>query len=193
MFFSSSPAICQEKGKSVEDKNRSRKNVKCSENRDRLYVRQNVLEQFANILNTSIPEFEKMTGFKFYVDNERAGAFGVYDLTDLTDVDSTATDNCIEFIDKHIYHVVPFLNDYSFSHIIILENGNLKVFRSINCMDRGDKLEDVIEYLNLKLANDEDKNEIIERVKNYRKYGKYIRMDNFSRLNCKPVVNKRWK
>jgi hypothetical protein len=82
------------------------------------------------------------------------------------------------------------MNSYSFSHIIILEGGNLKVFRSINCRDRGDKLEGVIEYVTLKLAGDENKHEIIDRVINYRKYGRYVRMDNFSRLACEPAVNK---
>ena len=68
-----------------------------------------------------------------------------------------------------------------------MENGKLKIFKSINCKDRGDKLEEVIAYLNQKLANDKNKDEILERVKNYKKYGKYFKMDNYSTLVCQAV------
>jgi hypothetical protein len=187
--LSASPAaVCQEKGKAAGGKTGAGSGVKCAENGDKLYPRRGVLEQFAAILNASIPEIESSYGYKFYVRGEKAGAFGVYDLTDPSNADSTPSGDCVELIDNHIYHVVPGLYDYSFSHIIILEGGSLKVFRSINCRDRGDRLEDVIEYLNSKLAGDKNKDEIIERVTNYRKYGLYVRMDNFSRLMCKPAA-----
>ena len=159
----------------------------CPENRDKLYPRRATLERFANILNASIPEFGRMMGFKFEVSDGEDMGFQVHDLTDPLNADSDDTDACIEFIDKHVYHVVPGLNDFSFSHIIILEGGKLKVFRSINCRDRGDKLEDVIRYLNLKLAGERNKDDVIGRVKDYRRYGTYVRMDNFSSLRCKPT------
>jgi|ERR1044071_7200384 hypothetical protein len=156
----------------------------CPENRDKLYPRRATLERFANILNASIPEFGRVMGFKFEVLGGETQSFGVYDLTDPSNADTDDTGACIELIDGHVYHVVPGLNDFSFSHIIILEGGQLKVFRSINCRGRGDKLEDLIGYLNLKLAGQKNKDNVIGRVKDYRKYGSYARMDNFSSLRC---------
>jgi hypothetical protein len=156
----------------------------CSSNTDQIYNRQKVLQQFAEVLNTSIPEFEKDNRFKFYVNNEKSGGFGIYDLTDTLNLDKATDNGCVEFIDNHIYHVFPYQHPYSFNHIIILENGNLKVFKSINCKDRGETLDDVINYLNLKLVNNKNKSEILERVKNYRRYGEYTRFDNFSTILC---------
>ena len=75
---------------------------------------------------------------------------------------------------------------YSFSHIGILEDGSLKVFKSINCKGRADSLEDVLAYLIEKLKDDKNKQEIISRVKNYRKYGLYTTVDTPT-LECKPT------
>lgn len=165
---------------------------RCAENPDKLYNRRDVLERFAAILNASIPEFGRSSESKYYVTGERPWAFSVHDLTDPSNVvEPIGPDACIEFIDHHIYHVVPVLLNYSFSHIIIPEGGNLKVFKSINCKGRGDTLEDVLKYLRPKLAGDKNKDEIINRVINYRQYGRYTVMDNFSGLGwaCKPVDN----
>src|SRR5215204_3858184 len=93
--------------------------AKCTENGDKLYPRRETLERFADILNASIPEFERVNGFKFEVRGGETQSFGVYDLTDPSNVTSTATGTCTELIDNHVYHVVPGQNDYSFSHIII--------------------------------------------------------------------------
>ena len=181
--------VCQEKGKPVESRLGAGKRIGCPEDNDKPYPRRDTLKRFADILNASVPEFEREMGFKFEVRDGETQSFGVYDLTDPSNVSSMSTGACIELIDNHIYHVVPGLNNYSFSHIIILEGGNLKVFRSINCIGRGDTLEDVTEYLNLKLANEKNRDEIINRVRQYRKYGKYTRMDNFSRLRCETPTN----
>lgn len=182
--------VCQEKGKPVEGKPHAGKRVGCPENREKLYPRRETLERFADILNTSIPEFEEEMGFKFEVLDGETQSFGVYDLTDPSNADAGDTGACIQLIDGHVYHVVPGLNAFSFSHIIILEGGQLKVFRSINCRDRGgDRLEDVIAYIKSKLAGDKKKHEVIKRVRQYQKYGTYARMDNFSTLRCQPVDN----
>jgi hypothetical protein len=182
-------AVGQEKGRPVGGKLGAVKRAGCPENRDKLYPRRDTLQRFADILKNSIPEFEEHTGLKFEVRDGETQSFGVYDLTDPSNAGSTAAGTCTELIDNHVYHVVPGLNDYSFSHIIILEGGNMKVFRSINCRDRGDKLEDVIAYLNAKLIDGKSKHEVLGRVREYRKYGKYVRMDNFSGLRCESIAN----
>lgn len=149
---------------------------RCPVNSDSLYNRQSILEQLADILNTSIPEYKKANEVEFKAKNERGNLFFVHDLTDPSNKSSLTT-VCIDFKDNHVYHFAPLNYDFSYSHIVILENGNLKVFKSINCPLSKDKVEDVIKYLEQKLENDKDKNKIIERVRDYRKYGTYYSSD----------------
>jgi hypothetical protein len=166
--------MCQIKKDCLDkDKSLSRENniEKCKENPDNLYNRQKILEQLANLLSSSIPKYKKYFP-DFYVENESAGGFFIYDLTDISNKDISTTD-CIKFQNNHVYHFSPYYIPFSFSHILILEDGNLKIFKSINCEGKGDRLEDVVTYLNEKLKDDKNKDEIISRVKNYRKYGSY--------------------
>lgn len=183
VFYSSSG---QETEKRSLNKKAFKENTKCNENSDNLYNRSEFLEKFAAILNTSIPEFEEENGFKFSTEKDKTKGFGVYDLVDTSNSDSGDGNNCVNLINKHIYHVVPVLNAYSFSHLIFLHNGNMKVFKSVNCKEKGDTIDNVLNYIKENLE-DENKSEILERIKNYRKYGKYIRVDNFSRVNCREV------
>lgn len=171
--------ICQKdytktKNSNIQDKENIKK---CSDNSDKLYERQDILNQLAKILNSSIPEYSNFRKTGFYVNDDGRGiGFFVYDLTDTSNKETTLKD-CVEFKDNHIYHFAPIRNRYSFSHIVILEDRNLKVFKSINCKGKGDSLEDVISYLNKKLKEDKNKGAILNRVKNYRKYGVYTTVD----------------
>ncbi len=159
----------------------------CQINSDDLYNRQQVFKQLADILNNSIPEYKQRLGFEFSVENEVPVGFGIYDLTDTSNKFQDEKD-CINFIDGHIYNVSPFFHPFSFNHIIILEVGVLKTFESINCLDRGSKIEEVVDYINLKIPdNNSDKETILKRVKNYRKFGEYARTDPQSRILCKVI------
>lgn len=155
----------------------------CSENSDKLYDRQKVLEQLADNLNRSIPSYSKIFDQGFGVENGRGNFFFVYDITD-TSNRSDAQATCIDFKNNHIYHFAPYRISFSYSHILILEDGKLKIFKSIDCWNKGNHLEDVISYVSKKLENNTNKNEIIERVKNYRKYGRYFYEDK-PPLSCK--------
>lgn len=164
-----------QKGKSVGGK-------ECPPNTEPSYNRRQVLNRFAEMLNESVPEYKRVFEKGFHVNTEGRGVgFFVYDLTDLSNKETTLRD-CIEFKNNHVYHFAPIRKRYSFSHIVILEDDNLKVFRSINCNGKGDRLEDVISYLSEKLKDDKDKQEIISRVKNYRKYGIYTTVDTHALL-----------
>ena len=156
---------------------------KCPRNSDAGYERSSVLKQLAIILNQSIPEYSQANSKGFYADADNAIGFFVVDLTNPSNK-YVALQDCVDFIDNHVYHVAPLQSPYSLSQIVILERGSLKVFRSINCPGRGDRLEDVITYLNTLLANDEQKNQIINRVRHYRKYGYYYSMDHAGSI-CK--------
>ena len=154
---------------------------KCSENSDSLYNRQKTLEQLAEILNVSVFGTKK-DDFVFGVKNERPSRFTIYDLTEPPNK-GTSLSKCVNFSKSHVYHFSPIQKRYSFSHIVVLEDGNLKVFKSINCKGKGDSLEDVINYVSPKLKDNKNKDEILNRVKNYRKYGIYTTVDT-PNLQC---------
>ena len=156
---------------------------RCKPNPDHLYVRSRVLEELAAILNESIPEYSKGVARGFYSDKEIGIGFFVFDLTTPGNKSLTLQD-CVDFINGHIYHVAPPDSHFSLSHIVILEEGKLKVFRSVNCPSRGDNLEDVIKYVSAKLSHDEQRDEIIDRVRNYRKFGFYGRLHHAASI-CK--------
>lgn len=145
---------------------------RCNPNPDSLYDRSRVLDELAEILNKSIPEYSNAVGRGFYSDNERGIGFFVVDLTNPSNRDLKLQD-CVNFISGHVYHVAPPDLHYSLSHIVILEDGKLKVFRSVNCPSRGDRLEDAINYISAKLSHARQRDEIIDRLRQYRKYGEY--------------------
>jgi hypothetical protein len=66
--------------------------------------------------------------------------------------------------------------------VAFLEAGRLKIFKAINCENSKDSLEDVTKYVEGRL-NLNDKNELIKRVKDYRKYGEYFTVDD-SVIRC---------
>ena len=144
----------------------------CDPNPDPLYVRSRVIDDLADILNNSIPEYSKGVARGFYSYNESAIGFFVVDLMNPSNKDLTLHD-CVDFINGHVYHVAPPDSYFSLSHIVILEEGKLKVFRSVNCPSRGDRLEDAINYVSAKLSHDKQRDEVIHRLRNYRKYGVY--------------------
>jgi hypothetical protein len=146
--------------------------TRCKPNSDPLYVRSRVLGELANVLNESIPEYSKGVPRGFYSDSENAIGFFVVDLTNPANKQATFRD-CVDFINGHVYHVAPHDSYYSLSQIVILEEGKLKVFRSVNCPPRGDRLEDAISYVSAKFARAKHRDEIMNRVRNYRKYGFY--------------------
>lgn len=156
---------------------------RCPPNPDPLYNRSQVLNELADILNRSIPEYSKANPKGFYTDHENGIDFFVVDLTKPSNKDVKLRD-CVDFLNGHIYHVAPPQATYSLSHIVILEEGKLKVFRSVNCPDRGDRLEDAINYVSARLAKDKKRNQIINRIRHYRKYGYYYSMDHASFI-CK--------
>lgn len=155
----------------------------CLPNPDPLYDRPQVMLGLAKILNESIPEYLKANSKGYYTDAENGIGFFVVDLTNPSNKYVSLGD-CVNFINGHVYHVAPLQSAYSLSQIVILEDGRSKVFRSINCPKRGDRLQDVIDYLDSHLANDKQKNQIINRIRHYRKYGYYYSMDHAG-FNCK--------
>jgi len=163
---------------------------RCSNNADSLYDRQKVLKQLARILNSTATLFynakylNKKEIDEASVKNERPVGFTVYDMTEPSNI-GTPLNQCIEFKNTHVYHFTLIFTPYSFSHVVLLEDGQLKIFKAINCKE-GDRLEDLINYLNQKLKDRKDKDEIINRARNYRSYGIYSAIDDFA-VRCEEL------
>ena len=157
----------------------------CPANPDARYSRKATLEKLATILDKSIPEYKELYPAGFYVNNKGAATFDVYDLVDPANSESVrAGKRCVRFVEGHVYHVYSADYGFSFSHIVILEDGNLKVFKSVNCEGRGDTIGAVLEYLRQKDRYDE---QTLGRVSRYRDFGVYTRTDNYTHLKCKEI------
>jgi len=154
---------------------------KCPANPDCLYDRKRILERLANVLNASAPGFRKYEDTGFYVEHDRPQHFFVFDLTDPSNK-STPSSGCINFLNNHVYHFAARYIPFSLSHVALLEAGRVKIFKAINCENSKDSLEGVIKYVEGRL-NLNDKDEIIKRVKDYRKYGEYFTVDD-SVIRC---------
>lgn len=150
----------------------------CRENPDSLYNERKMLEQIESILKTSIPAYAQYP----------EGGFFVYDLTEPANYYKSPTyytraEGCVNFTNNHIYYFSVVSFAISYSHIAILEDGKMKIFKSINCKNSKDNLADVINYAEGKLKNNKNKNEILTRLKNYRRYGFYRAIDE-ERVFC---------
>ena len=174
----------------------SQKNAfqECRPDPDPRYRRPQILDQMAGILKLSIPKDAILYSMLHSDWEGHKLRFFVYDLTDPNNIHPEANKrgpildaSCIRFLDHHVYHFSPFFIPYSFSHIAFLENGELKVFKVLNCEGKGDSLDDVVAYLEQKLKDDEQKDEVISRVKDYRKFGYYFTVDD-TYVRCSEVV-----
>lgn len=157
----------------------------CPANPDARYSRQVTLEKLAAVLDRSIPEYKDFYPTGFYVNNKGAATFDIFDLVDPANSESVrGGTRCVRFIDRHIYHMYPAVYGFSFSHIVVLEDGDLKVFKSVNCEGRGDTIEAVLNYLRQKGGYDE---QTLGRVSRYREFGVYTRTDNYTHVKCKEI------
>jgi hypothetical protein len=166
---------------------------KCSADPDPRYRRQQIVEQFSGILKKSLPKDAVFYGMLHEDWEGTRLRFFVQDLTDPNNIysdiklQSKKRSSCIRFADQHVYHFSPFFIPFSFSHIAFLDNGELKVFKLLNCDGKGDRLQDVLAYLDEKLKNNKDRDEVISRVKDYRKFGSYFTIDD-TYVRCEQAV-----
>lgn len=158
----------------------------CNPNADTTYNRVIILQKLADALNESVPEFRQGAPQGFTVEDGKCLGFCTYDLVDILNIDTGLGNQCIKMIDNHVYHFVPVIDFYAYSHIAILTNGNIKIFYSVNCESKKrNNIEDVLREVNLLYANHPRKDYILRQVKNYRKYRFYIQMDAESAFVCK--------
>ena len=159
------------------------------ESSDKLFDRWKVLNQFSDVLRNSISEkMQEQISWRFLTEESRASGFFVWDLTEPTNKQTSLLER-VEFKNNHVYHFAFIDLPFSFSNIAVLKDGKMKIFKAINCKNKGDSLEDAITYLNEKLKSDKNKDEIIKRVKNYREYGVYVPFNNLSEPQCEEIIS----
>lgn len=125
----------------------------------------------------------------------RPFGFTVYDLNDPTNFTDPG-EGCINFIENHIYHFSPIQLYTSHSFFVIPQGRNLLIFRRVNCQDTKDNtIEDVVKFAETLLKDNKSKDEIIDRIKNYRKFGLYLTIDTLEiscNTNIKPFPARRF-
>lgn len=152
-----------------------------------LYDKEKVFTELNIVLNNSVPEYKSITDIGFSNTSEGVTiGYTIRDLTDTTNVNKRTPDDKgdgIKFIENHFYHFAPVIMSMSYSHIAYLEDGKIKVFKSINCIDRGDSFDEFIIFAKTKLKGN---NDVLENLKNYRDFGEYLIEDNYGMsVNCK--------
>jgi hypothetical protein len=152
-------------------------------NPDPMYQRSEILEQLSQILETSVSESVRKQYPGFSVEEGRANGFFVYDLTDPSNRQTSLLER-VDFKDRHVYHFAYIDLPFSYSQVVVLEQGKLKVFRNLNCDSSGDRLKELVQYLRRTSRRDRSLSVLIGRVKNYRRYGVYSSFGGLSQPQC---------
>lgn len=139
------------------------------------------LKYIKKVLEEDIPNYKYKfrwtleTGF--IIDKQGIIGVNIYNL-------NTGNNNKVNFKNNHVYHISPNNFEDSFSYIVCVVDNRIKIFKAVNCPEKGDTIEDALLYIKKTLPNLINLNEVLERVNNYRKYGTYIKTDAMTYLKC---------
>ncbi|HEY9046891.1 MAG TPA: hypothetical protein VIN08_13400 [Ohtaekwangia sp.] len=144
-----------------------------------------ILNVFADVLNGLVPNYNRTYTKGFHVNNAcRLEGVFICDFVDTLNVERTYNE-CIKFLDGHIYHFSAIENESSYSNIAIINGEDLKIFRALNCPGKGDKVEDVVRYVKNSMTGIISNEALIQRILNYRQYGIYVMEDPHAEFICK--------
>jgi hypothetical protein len=146
---------------------------------DSLYNAEQLLNSFAEILNDSLEMHRDRVQAICRVENGIPKFFFVFDLVDT--LNNTIDNDRIAFRNKHVYHFSTISFAFSYSNICVLNDRDIIIFRNVNCPSIDNNIEEVLNYVRDMLQNNENKEQIINQIKNYRKYSRFIKMDNYTR------------
>lgn len=135
------------------------------------------LKYISGFLKEDIPGYS----FMIYEDGfsiEKGTIIGanIYDL--ITGESSSEIEN------NHIYHISPIRYEYSYSYIIVVVDDRIFNFKFINCENKGDNIDEAVKFIKEKLPISNDKHEVINRVRNYRNFGVFMKTDSMSFIRC---------
>jgi hypothetical protein len=149
---------------------------------DKLYQPKKILKKFAKKLNYLSKYYKDDYPSNYTVTSETFYNFYIVDLVDTTN--NTAKKDKFYFQERHIYLFSSLNYNFLYCNICFIQNGELYYFLSLNCKNSVDKIENVIEFANTFLAGSRNKDVIIDRIRNYKKYIFYYKIDNFSYPFC---------
>ncbi len=137
------------------------------------------LEYIVKNLKEDIPNYSyKLSSEEgFIIDSTGIIGVNIYDL-------NTGESLKGDFKNGHVYHISPINFQDSFSYILCVYENKLVLFKSVNCKGMGNKIEEVIDYINSNFSKNTELQGIIFNVKNYRKFGVYLRTDTMTTLKC---------
>jgi|SRR5690554_2563113 len=150
------------------------------------YNTNQTLQKFCEVLNEVSPQYKTIVDGGFGItENGVPYGFTVYDLNDPSNFSKRTPIDTIEnikFKNGHFYHFVPVIMSMSYSNIAYFEDNEIKIFKSINCLNKGDSYDDFIMFAKKKLN---DKKDVLQNLKNYREFGEYLIEDNYGmKVDC---------
>ena len=151
----------------------------CSQQKNAVYDRDEVLKEFEIELNTAIPKLMEFDGIGFSHSKKGTKRYTVYDLTDTTNAGRSQMNNKSEemlFKEGHFYHFSPVMGSTSYSFIAYLKYGEILTFKYVNCPGVKDDIDDVLEFAKQKKID----LSTINNIMNYRNFGRYVWMDNYA-------------
>ena len=161
--------------------------TKCNTNRQISHVpnydRTYILSQFVLTLNEQKKKCFGDNYGNFSIENDYAYGFFVYDLFDTTNYEEP-NEKKVDFIENHIYHFSSYDYSLGISCIGFLNEGELIIFKAINCIREGDNINDVIQYIDSVGVNESLSRELLFRLKNYKHYSYFIKYDQYSHPCC---------
>lgn len=147
----------------------------------------NQMEAMASTLTNALkPENEQyyFPGGVRIKNNSIPVNFFVFDMIDTTQnwyPPEMSIGKSVKIKKSGIYHFAPIRFTISFSHIAVIKNGSIKTFSFLNCEEKGNTVDEVVEYIRGNFDFDE---EIIDRIIRYRDHGTYFAIDPMTKVNC---------
>lgn len=161
-------------------------------NQSKCLIDSSSAEKIIEFLKRAVPEYKIKTNEDFMFDKAHCFIKRVafHDLTNTAVINTFSDRNRFRFENNHIYHFYIVDAQLAFSHILYIDkDGLFTFFETINCKNRGNTLPEVTEFLLNELAANPQKDEIVERVRNYRRYYVSAAIDDIKvslKCECEP-------
>lgn len=142
------------------------------------------------ILNTFESIIKLNSKISFYKTDKNGNLINyfIFDLVDTLNFQKSSfkgnAKRRVYFKENHIYHFSSIYFGVSYSNIAILYKNKIELFQAINCKESKQNIESVIRFVNSMPFHASEKAQLIQRLRNYRKYGDYFAYDNYETLKC---------
>lgn len=148
-----------------------------------------ILQEIALLLKKIIPDNEKLSSvYHFSVDckTHEVRGFNIHDMLDTTNYIQYRKGKC-KILPNHLYHIYAWEYALSTSNLLYIdEQGKVTFFEAVNCSNRGNSLEEVEEFINKTVIDEDKKKELLKVLPFYRDFGMYMQGCGYAKiLDCK--------